>query len=139
MRNTYSSCSVVFIQEAASNFSDDEAGRSLADSHDLLQPQIRDHKRNQNSLILVRKGFLNKGGTKEITEIVLKHAHSLAPNNRAGACPCPCPCPCPLLSVMLLACVRACTKRSKLLGKSKIPSSLLQPPVRGGPCKLRAA
>jgi hypothetical protein len=101
--DAYGSCSVVFLQEAASTFSDSEAGKCLSDSFDLLQPAVRERKRNQNSLILVRKGLMINGSASEITNQVLQHAQRHAPNKRTGA-PLP-PNPSGFMSVSVCACL----------------------------------
>lgn len=54
----YRECDIVFLQEAAGSFATGETGALLADDYHILQPARIDTKRDQNSIILMRKYFL---------------------------------------------------------------------------------
>jgi hypothetical protein len=54
----YRECDIVFLQEAAGSFAIGETGALLADDYHILQPARIDTKRDQNSIILMRKCLL---------------------------------------------------------------------------------
>ena len=56
LERTYGDADVLFVQEAASAFVK-TASASLGDKYHILAPSSMDPKRDQNSLVLVKKGF----------------------------------------------------------------------------------
>jgi len=63
----YSACDVVFLQEVAGNFVGVLGASSLADSHHIVAPKKLDSKRDQNSLLLLKKSSFPDAAS--ITEI----------------------------------------------------------------------
>jgi len=72
IEHTYADRDIIFLQEAAGSFvTNPDAGGILGEHYDILTPAILDTKRDQNSIILIRKGFL-KCPAVEITAAVLQ-------------------------------------------------------------------
>merc|ERR1712003_463882 len=53
----YSDADIVFVQEAASSFVDAAKAHALGEKYEIIAPASLDPKRDQNSLVLVKKGF----------------------------------------------------------------------------------
>ena len=53
----YSDADIVFVQEAASSFVEAAKAHALGERYSIIAPASLDPKRDQNSLVLVKKGF----------------------------------------------------------------------------------
>ncbi|CAK0894247.1 unnamed protein product [Prorocentrum cordatum] len=64
----YSDCDIVFLQECSAAFAETVAATSaLEEAFHVLKPAALDHKRDQNSLILLAKGRFDGAGAEEVT------------------------------------------------------------------------
>eukprot|EP00960_Hanusia_phi_P043756 756237-Hanusia_phi.AAC.3 len=82
--STYGSYEIVFVQEAAGAFVHGEPGNLLEEHYIPLLPSVMDGKRDQNSLILVKKDVFLASAAQNITDEVLQ-VHKKATESTPGA------------------------------------------------------
>jgi len=71
LSKTYAETDIVFLQEVAAAFLDKAKAVSLNSIYDILTPQKLDGKRDQNSIIFLRKGLFQMDTVQEVTEKAL--------------------------------------------------------------------
>jgi len=67
LEGEYRGTDVLFLQECAAAFVAEAQGRALGERYDILTPAQMDSKRDQNSVIFVRKGLFDVASAVEIT------------------------------------------------------------------------
>jgi hypothetical protein len=72
LAKTYGTCDIHCLQEVAATFRDRFRGSLLSETHEAVFPAKLDGKRDQNSLILLRKGTFEVGSIAEVTESIAK-------------------------------------------------------------------
>ena len=88
LHGTYGDTDIIFLQEAAGAFAEGTAGGRLGSQFDIWVPASCDRSRDQNSLILARRGFLAAGSVVEVTEAVLALAVARNPAAQHMVCVC---------------------------------------------------
>eukprot|EP00958_Prasinococcus_capsulatus_P017476 scaffold1973_cov399-Prasinococcus_capsulatus_cf.AAC.7 len=79
METSYEDFDVWFLQEVAAMFIEDLKKTALAKIYDFLVPEKLDGKRDQNSIILVRKGKFEGSSAVEVTAEISKNLSADAP------------------------------------------------------------
>lgn len=72
----YSDVQVICLQEVAAVFQDTFQDSALAKTHELILPMKLDGKRDQNSLVLLRRDCFSSFSVKEVTALVATYMQS---------------------------------------------------------------
>lgn len=78
LKNSYADADIICLQESASTFKR-TLQRTLGEAYHIVAPHDLDPKRDQNSLILLRKDCFPNGVSEEVTPLVLAELPSGAP------------------------------------------------------------
>jgi len=73
LEQSYADADVIFIQEAAATFVE-SAKPCLGRRYMILRPYVLDGFRNQNSIILAKRGFFEEGSTIDVTDHIIRLA-----------------------------------------------------------------